>query len=218
MKGSGDISCGLSWLSLLGVVSWWWPPDEINVPLSQECVPTELPVDQGIWAFWFISQRTGYFPARVPWIQELELNRMGTSLSEVSRGVIKQIGGISTPLPPSKNEGSTVTPPVCGSRPRPVWDWRSRQVKYAHFSSFSLFYSCFLSYVNPVTVANAGYKFAHPKVVRPLWFQCNSFFCSITSSRKVLTVVSSQLARSMDICCHVYIIGYDERITGTNKQ
>ena len=65
---------------------------------------------------------------------------------------------------------------------------------------------------------NAGYKFAHPKVVRPLWFQCNRFFYSITSSRKVLTVVSSQLARSVDICFHVYSIGYDERSTDSKEQ
>ena len=91
-------------------------------PCHGECVPIELSVGQGIWAFWSVLQQTGYFPTRVPWIQGLELNRMGTSLSEVSRGVIKQIGGISTLLPPSKNEGSTVMLPVCGSWPRPVWD------------------------------------------------------------------------------------------------
>ena len=30
--------------------------------------------------------------------------------------------------------------------------------------------------------------------------------------------MSSQLARFVDICCHVYIVGYDERSTDTNKQ
>ena len=30
-------------------------------------------------------------------------------------------------------------------------------------------------------------------------------------------MVSSQLARFVDICCHVYIVGYDERSTDTNK-
>ena len=39
-----------------------------------------------------------------------------------------------------------------------------------------------------------------------------------SATRKVLTVVSSQLARSVDICCHVYIAGYDERSIDTNKQ
>ena len=100
-------------------------------------------------------------------------------------------------------------PPIVGSRPRSVWVCRSRQRKYDRFILLNLFCSCFLSYGNPVAFGNAGYTFAQPTVVRPHWFQCNRFFCSITSSRKVLMVASSQLARSVLICCHVENVWFD---------
>ena len=54
-------------------------------------------------------------------VPQVRPNRIGPSVVIGSQWVRKKKVKGSTPLPSSKNEGSTATPPVIGSRPRPVW-------------------------------------------------------------------------------------------------